>query len=455
MASADEALIARLTRSLDDARSAIAAEMVAMGQSFRVKQIKRTLDNTSGTWQFGQVEVEMNALKAHVWLGHTKALAPWLEQASVLARDLGRHFGNVLPEWGAVSRGRNLIDTLPEDLDDRTSQIFVHALLDPVAWFIASVESVGSQDLALATRMAREIVDLLGSGLYTTRQRIVIGGLITEAERLQCGSTAVRTLSAFEKAEFDEMQSHMPVGMGSLARFDFPLLPTHLLEVLGTTRRPNQIGLLPAPRILTALRLHQIDFAGSGVVGTDILPEWAFGGVVTTPFPMRPFVPEPRVLTQSMFEEVCHTADRLEEYSLEAPQKPSDLALHRFNLGNGRSDPADSLVDFVVALEALLLPFDVATRSGDLSYRFRVHGALFIAETVAARRETFRTLREAYTIRSRLVHGGDFPARAEILAWGAKAQKLTAQGLLRAVLEEFPDAAVFNRLVLGEVQPES
>jgi hypothetical protein len=69
------------------------------------------------------------------------------------------------------------------------------------------------------------------------------------------------------------------------------------------------------------------------------------------------------------------------------PSPPKDLTLHRFFAGVARKgvtdfhpggadrNAADAVLDFTIALEALLLPYDEKARHGDLGYRFRVHGA--------------------------------------------------------------------------------
>lgn len=78
------------------------------------------------------------------------------------------------------------------------------------------------------------------------------------------------------------------------------------------------------------------------------------------------------------------------------PRSVRDFALHRFSLGASRQSSADALVDSVVALESLLLPYDSSTRHADLSYRFRVHGAHYLARTKRERPEIDKQLRDLY-----------------------------------------------------------
>jgi len=66
------------------------------------------------------------------------------------------------------------------------------------------------------------------------------------------------------------------------------------------------------------------------------------------------------------------TTDQLKGYRIDDPQRTPELALRRSNIGNGREDAADALVDFVIALEALLLPYDEQTRRSEMTYRCEV-----------------------------------------------------------------------------------
>lgn len=79
------------------------------------------------------------------------------------------------------------------------------------------------------------------------------------------------------------------------------------------------------------------------------------------------------------FKKIQETAARLGGYHIDAPSSERDLALHRFYSGAARTDAADAVLDFVIALESLLLPYDENARLGDLGYRFRMHGAHYLA----------------------------------------------------------------------------
>jgi hypothetical protein len=104
----------------------------------------------------------------------------------------------------------------------------------------------------------------------------------------------------------------------------------------------------------------------------------------------------------------------LERRDLHQPRSSEDLALHRFALGVARESAAGSVLELVVALEALLLPYDRDTRHSDLSYRFRVHGAYYLSTDPSKRLDTAVKMKNLYELRSQLVHGGKYPDAMKI-----------------------------------------
>ena len=130
------------------------------------------------------------------------------------------------------------------------------------------------------------------------------------------------------------------------------------------------------------------------------------------------------------------------------PRSERDLALHRYLSGAARSISANALLDLVITLEAILLPYDEYARHGDLSYRFRMHGAHYLACDSEDRTNVFRQLDNLYSLRSRLVHGGKYPDQAEVDLARTTASRLATVGLLRAVNTSFPTAAEFRCILL-------
>lgn len=81
------------------------------------------------------------------------------------------------------------------------------------------------------------------------------------------------------------------------------------------------------------------------------------------------------------------------------------LAVRRYLMGQSRGSFNDRIIDFTIALEAILLP----RASNNISYRFAINGANLLAriDRTSSRRDLFDRFRGAYKIRSKIVHGDD------------------------------------------------
>lgn len=100
---------------------------------------------------------------------------------------------------------------------------------------------------------------------------------------------------------------------------------------------------------------------------------------------------------KALFEQhVKPTACSLKEFD------PLGLALHRYASAVSKPTPREAVVDLVIALEALVLP-----GSGAVGYRFRHRLAWLLAGDASARAAILKQAREAYDLRSMVVHGSD------------------------------------------------
>lgn len=79
-----------------------------------------------------------------------------------------------------------------------------------------------------------------------------------------------------------------------------------------------------------------------------------------------------------------------------------DLALRRFNLAYERILPQDRLIDYMIALEALLLTRE---EQQELAYKLGLRGSALLGENPDTRFEVFSRLKKAYAVRSEIVHG--------------------------------------------------
>lgn len=82
------------------------------------------------------------------------------------------------------------------------------------------------------------------------------------------------------------------------------------------------------------------------------------------------------------------------------------FSIHRFNLAFERGLLADRIVDLVIAAESLFLGDLNVEDRGELRFRFALRAAKFIDHPNYGERDIFRVMRQAYDVRSAIVHGG-------------------------------------------------
>jgi Apea-like HEPN len=81
------------------------------------------------------------------------------------------------------------------------------------------------------------------------------------------------------------------------------------------------------------------------------------------------------------------------------------IAIDRLSYGVMRSRSDDSIIDYVIGLEALLLHDLSPGDRGELRNRFALRGARLLADTLEERKRNFNELKTAYDVRSSIVHG--------------------------------------------------
>jgi hypothetical protein len=460
LVDAAQPFVDELCDLFESARELVAAAMVASRVSPVVTINQLVVEaNPDGTgWGSQITAVEANTLAGSPRFAFSDALDEWAPAAYELAARLSDEYRDSLPPRSAlVLLGGELVadEWLDRSGLDEPRRVLAEFLLAPTRWYLANVQSVAVGEPDLAQAVAKEVLGILRTGEAAVRQSVPLDR-ITVAEDIGGGPVRVRKLSPVERGEYLEPSlpkpgsryGHLMLGPGFSA-------PTVQLEVDTACTDTRQFSMLPAPDMILALQLHEVPLIGPGVVLTRILPEWYSLGTSGRYVPMRHVATEatPYALSQPAFASALQTAELLGKYRIDDPQRSAELALRRFNLGCGREDFADSLVDFVIALEALLLPYDDQTRNGELGYRFRLHGAHFIGERPTERSAIFKQLRRLYGIRSQLVHGDNYPTLPEIQSAEREAFSLAARGLLKAVHEGFPDAVHFNRRLLGVSTP--
>jgi hypothetical protein len=220
--------------------------------------------------------------------------------------------------------------------------------------------------------------------------------------------------------------------------------PSHVLEVEShspKSARPNE-GFLHR-KILIALQL--LGFQPSGLHRAVIIqPAWLEFPLWSGPVQL-PDQGVSQVCTETTLRETEALAERIPDGAIEEPKNSREVALHRFGLGASRQSKLDAVLDFVIALEATLLE----KSSDEIGFRFRVHGALLLGDTLSKRELLHDQFKELYNQRSALVHGsGKFPTDQKLADTAVLARRLCADSLRKCLVDGWPSKEDFRRLAL-------
>ncbi len=324
-----------------------------------------------------------------------------------------------------------------------------HVLALALMYHLKALPSLGNAKGEVkrgAVAFAIDVLDFVRAKDLTYRVTIPLAGVHLAPSRkkpLRAGGAALRALSG------DEQGSYMDAwGIGR--QNVFLNIPTVALVIDVPTAR---MGQHPDPSATISNWLCALYLQGYTLVGREARmeshPSWISVGTSNIPLRMLEHITESKMLSPRDFEKVHATVEKLKKYNIGAPLSSKDYAVHRFYLGAARPSAADALVDFVVALESLLLPYDSEARHGDLGYRFRLHGGHYLTEKKAERMQVFKQLKTLYELRSALVHGGKFPKPSDIEEGRRMAMRLARIGVLRALETGFPRPEDFRVFLLG------
>lgn len=298
-------------------------------------------------------------------------------------------------------------------------------------------------------RFADDVLTFLNRTDFVQNIIIPLAGIDIEAKRDQVssGDVTLRRLSGVEQGVL--LEEWGIVGTSALS----PGRSLPLVELRLSLSGPRNEPPPPDPQLVTrwmsAMQLYGLQ--PSGVLARiQTHPEWLLPGVESVPINVLAWPREWQTVSAATFSKIGAAAHELTKFHIGEPRSAQDFALHRFTSGVARTSEADSVVDFVIALEALLLPEGMG--HGDLSYRFHVHGAHYLTKAKHERAEIGDQLKKLYQLRSKLVHGGKYPPYADISAARIAAGEFARRGLLRAVTEGFPTAATFKAMALGVSQ---
>jgi hypothetical protein len=416
-----------------------------------------------GSWRTADRSVASNILTVEQLAFRAAPLLqePEFENVRRSAERLASSAQATLPYWAPFGpRAQLLVGPVtergpanPDPTEDLAGWAANFILLPALQSRFAALPSLERLEETAALAFADEVIRVAHDEHLRYRVIIPLSGIdldISEGDTFTRGPISIRHLSELEQGQWF-MELGALSGMHLLMR-DPPRVVAEFSFAGPRTRQHMTYDDLVTP-LTTAFQLHGYPLAGQLATQRSD-PAWVLPFSPNIPLTLPRRSNDLSVITREDFTAVITTKKQLEPYHLRIPRSAKDLALHRFIGGIARETPADAVVDFTIALEALLLPYDEATRRSDLGYRFRMHGAHYLSDSVGQRTTVARQMRVTYNMRSGLVHGGEYPEQQKITAVGDDAKELARIGLLRAVQDGFPTASHFNRMVLGVEEDE-
>lgn len=407
------------------------------------------------SWGISQINSEKSALSLRS--GFFPRAAPLLTADTIsAARDCAARIVELpesnLPFFSPFEGYGRVLISGPEEADlgpvdfqnDAVGWTLRHLLLPALFGYMGANSKPQRISAAVARNFANEVLDVATADDIKYRVTLPLAG-ITVASRIALANRSVtfRPLSLAEQGNI--------ITAWGLTTSNFGVtLPVAALGVTISTRRnehnPDTRELMS--KWLCAFMLHGYSVTGYRAT-IQSYPVWLQPFSSQAPVALPSNTATWSSLTPSGAGKLLKSVGMLQKYSISDPRSERDLALHRFSSGAARSNHVDGILDFVIALESLLLPYDEDARRGDLGYRFRLHGAHYLSKTKSERPGIAKQLTDLYSLRSRLVHGGKYPSGAEIQTGWNSARQLAQLGLYRAVVEGFPSAVQFKAMLLG------
>ena len=330
--------------------------------------------------------------------------------------------------------------------------------------YVAMLPAVTSGDLILARKVAESYLEFVEADEVTWVDSIPIGGVAPPETPIDAGhaglQVTLRKLGVEEVGEllrsampFDTMDPPKvrPVGLQNEA------LPASCMCtcLLTARRRQAKIGAGHPPKgplaqTVLALQLMGYDIfgPGAGASWTEPGPRLAQFGV-NVPMPRLLWgLPGPRAFSPLGRDELLRALDlmgRIPEGCFDQVGGRREVALNRFSSATAQEQDANALIDYVIALEALLVPDAGKTET---TLRFRLNGARYLAADTEERALLFADLGKLYEARSTLVHGNETRKLRNLPDLRRTAQALAARGIVKAVESHWPTAEEFQTAAL-------
>lgn len=302
--------------------------------------------------------------------------------------------------------------------------------------YLLSLKSLAHAEADLAALWAGKVLDLVEADEIVSTTLLPVAGLHVDAP-ITSGSLTMRPITMDEFADLAGDEPAFSLGGGPLRSTQFPRFVRERAVLEAREARPKRaqdMGGCPLiHRAVLAFQLMGFDPTGESRAVT-----------FTEPFPLSGIHSnlvllaahgESRTVGQEELDGAVHLARRFPDEVFAAPQSRRAIALARFRTAVTERGKSDAVLDYAIALEAVLLP---ETKDTELRYRFSLFGAWFLGRDREDRARLFKRFESIYDARSSIVHGSWFRKPEELEQVATSARELTAAVLRRALIHDWP-----------------
>jgi hypothetical protein len=396
----------------------------------------RTVDKASGIYRFDARQAISDNSVHNRHLGLRDQLIP-------LAEYLIQHTDI------STKRYNNLLGSDPID------GLLFHCIFPLTLNYLMSLTDLTRPRPALVNKLADDLYYVATSDVIEHVYHLTIGGVRPKFS-YKYRDVSMRLLSPRERGAWAAMSMPFADSYYPLADSDYeilasrPLFPPSALIEITTTRPVGQTddNSFLVNKVALAFYLSNYALSSTGFINHFDRPVWAsVSGETAVPFPIsEPELESPTGfddarITKRQFSQVVDLAHKIPDFS-SAETNAQEITLWRVLRGCGTNSLDSAFIDFAIALEAALL----RQRGSELAYRFSLYGSLFLRPELDPV-GTFKRLKEIYSVRSKLVHGGSVHADMRDRA-NQDAAELGKAVTRKAVESGWPDADALDKLAV-------
>jgi hypothetical protein len=320
--------------------------------------------------------------------------------------------------------------------------------------YLSRLEALNKPDGQLAGLVIDGLLQLIEFDDVLFVTALPIAGLRTNADKLEFEGVTLRRLTNKEIGSLIEdigsiCEPARPWRRSMNWSITMPWFKLHnerhMLIVKKRCSKTARLGSHRGPAVVLALQLLGFEPRGTGRAAsyTEPGPSLWSGGLVIS---LADYGEGIRDFTEADLEDAVQLARQVPDEVFTGPKIPRGIALHRFRSAVCEPSPVDALIDYTIALEALLLP----GMKEEASFRLALYGARYLEADLAERQQVFKELRTLYKTRSGFVHGTEPLTDVEKFeALRKTARDLSGRLLVKALRQGWPTMEQFKHLALS------